>query len=807
MPFRCSSIRKTPRVPGPVLPALIALFVATGSAQAFTILPDPASDAQVLAQAGYDLYLAVSINGVSRDIVAVVHQEADGALAMAPDEVKRCGLVVPTPLAPLPDGKMALSNLPNVTYSYDAAQQAIDFAAPDSARERLIVAAGGAPAASEDEATPKRGADFGALLNYDLYTGASQTGDSPIAFQPVSGSFEARLFGPFGLLDQTFSVIGASHQVQRLNTTWSLSDPDAIRTYRAGDLVTGGLSWTRPTRLGGVQVQSDFALRSDIITNPVPTLSGSAALPSSVDIYVNNANRYTGTVPAGPFDIVDVPVVSGAGTVKLVVRDPTGKEVVTTADYFSSPDLLKPGLWDYSAEAGFARTHFGSDGDGYDPRLMSSASIRTGVTNWLTWEGHAEGGGDLINAGTGIVAAIGRLGVGQFSVAASRTPEATGTQINGSLQLTFGPVSVGVHAERSFGRFEDIASYTAPGVTDHASAAPAALYQFSLSLPTPVWDGRAAISYTQTDPASGDPARIVALSYGQRLFAGTASASAYKNYANGNYGVMASVWMPVGGDMAAGASVRRDNRGTTLTADIGHSAKDNPGDVSWVARVNRDDQSDWSASANTKLPVAAVRGQIAHTGSDTSAAVEIGGSLVAADDEIFLSTPVTDSFAVVDVGAKGVPVLYQNHVVGYTGGDGKMLVPGLAAYQKNRISIDPSKLPLNAVVEDTAMVTSPARGSGVILTFGQRVKGGTALVSFRDVKGKYLPLASTGKTSDDAPDFVVGYDGQALLEGLGAHNKITISLPDGGSCIADVPFTAKGSDLVNISDVVCHPVG
>ena len=51
-------------------------------------------------------------------------------------------------------------------------------------------------------------------------------------------------------------------------------------------------------------------------------------------------------MPAGPFDIGDVPVVTGAGTVKLVVRDATGKEVVTTADYFSSPELVKPGLWD-----------------------------------------------------------------------------------------------------------------------------------------------------------------------------------------------------------------------------------------------------------------------------------------------------------------------------------------------------------------------------------------------------------------------------------------------------------------------------
>jgi outer membrane usher protein len=787
-----------------VLLTSAALFVAT-SAEALTILPDPSTDVTAMAQDGYDLYLAVSINGVSRDLVTTVRQEPDGTFAMAPDDLRSIGLLVPTPLVVLPDGRVALNHLPNVTCAFNEEQQSIDFSAPDAARLRFIVPASG-PKAADAEATPapRHGADFGALLNYDIYSGVTRQDSGTSSFDPLSGSFEARAFGPFGMLDQTFSVTGATHQTQRLNTVWSLSDPDAVRTYRAGDIVTGGLSWTRPTRLGGIQVQSDFALRSDIVTYPAPSLSGSAALPSSVDIFVNNANRYSGSVPAGPFDIVDVPVVTGAGTVKLVVRDATGKEVVTTSDYFAAQSLIKPGLWDYSAELGFARTHFGTDGDGYDGRLMASASIRTGVTNWLTWEGHAEGGGDLIDVGSGVVATLGRLGVGQFSVAASRTGEATGTQINGSLQLSFGPVSVGAQAQRSFGRFEDIASYTQPGVTDHSSPAPAAIYQFSLSIPTFFAGGQASVSYTQTEPAMGDPARILAVSYGQRLFAGTASASAYKNYANGNYGVMASLWMPVGKDMAAGGSVRHDNSGTTLTADIGHSARDRPGDVSWVARVNRDDQSDWSASANTKLPAAVVRGQLAHSSSATSAAVEISGSLVAADDEIFLSTPVNDAFAVVDVGAKGVPVLYQNHVVGFTGADGKMLVPGLSAYQKNRISIDPSKLPLNAVVEDTAMVTSPARGSGVILTFGQRVKGGTALVSFRDAAGKYLPLASTGKTSADAPDFVVGYDGAALLEGLGPHNSITISLPDDSSCVADVPFAAHGTDLVNISDVACR---
>lgn len=809
MPSRSTSSHRSQW--GPTRPLLVAaglILASVGGAQAFTIQPDPATDAATAAQPdAYDYYLAVSINGVPRDVIAKVHQEVDGGLSMAPDDLKTAGLLVPGPKALLPDGLVALSRIPNVTYSFDAEQQTIDFQAEDASRQRLIVDAGAPPPAVDDEDVPKKKtADSGVLLNYDVYASASRQDGMGTVIDPLSGSFDARAFGPFGLIDQTFTVLGADHMVQRLNTTWSYSDPDAMRTYRAGDIATGALNWTTPSRLGGIQIQNDFGLRSDIITYPVPSLSGSAALPSSVDVYVNNANRYSGNIPAGPFDLVDVPVVTGAGTVQVVVRDATGKEVVTSADYFASQDLLKPGLSDYSAEVGFARTNFGQAGDGYDRRLMGSASIRTGVSDWLTWEGHAEGGAELLNAGTGVTLALGRLGVGQFAVSGSRTAEASGVQVSGSLQLGFGPVAVGAHAQRTFGRFEDIASFTQPGIIDHSSDAPSALYQLSVSVPMPFGGGRASVSYTQSEPAMGDRARIFAASYGQRLFAGSASASAYKDFESGNYGVMASLWMPLGKDYSTGASVRRDPSGTTLTADVGHVGGDGLGDVDWQVRLNRNDQSDWSGTARTKLPIATVRAQAAHIGAQTGVAAEFAGAIVAAGGGMFLSQPVDDAFAVVDVGAAGVPVLYQNRIVGETGANGKALVPGLVGYQKNRISIDPSKLPLDKVVDNTAAVVSPARGAGTVVTFGDRTQGGTALVSFRDEKGAYLPLASSGHVTADSPEFIVGYDGAALLEGLAADNKVTINLPDGSSCVADVPFTAHGGDLVNISDVVCRLV-
>jgi outer membrane usher protein len=770
----------------------------------------PDADAIAAVATGeYDLYLDISINGIRRNKIIAIHQEADGNLSVTPEDLADIGLLAPGPEVRLPNARIALASLPDVTYVFDATEQTINFIAPEAARTRLIVDAnGGDERGDDDESAPPdgRSSDFGVLINYDVYASASIDNTGTISSVPLSGTFAARTFGPFGLVEQTFSLLSDPFKFRRLDTTWSFSDPGAMRTFRAGDVVTGALSWTRPTRLGGVQVQNDFDLRSDIVTHPVPSISGSAALPSTVDIYINNTNRYSGEVPEGPFDIVDVPVLTGAGTIELVVRDVSGKEVTTTADYFTSPHLLSPGLFDYSAEIGFARTHFGSDGDGYDRRLMGSASIRGGVTDWLTWEGHAEGGMDLLNAGTGVVMALGRLGIGQFSVSGSKTAEAMGLQLTGSVQLGFGDMTVGARAQKSFGRYEDIASLTMPGITDHHSATPSSLYQLSLSLPTPFEGARANLSYTQLDPASGHSAQIIAASYGQQIFEGSASATAYMDLKSRKYGLTMNLSMPLGGDISSRTSARHGSQGTSLTADVGYAGGNAVGDLGWLVRVDQDDTTKFSASARTKLPAAAVRARLKHDDKRTGASAEIRGAVVAAGGGIFLANSVEDAFAIVDAGAPGVPVLYQNRVMGITGGDGKLIVPGLSAYEKNRISIDPTKLPLDKIVENTSAMVSPARGSGVVVTFGNRGSGGTALVSFRDPAGEYLPLASSGTIGADAPEFVVGYDGEALLEGLGAENTVTITLPNGSACIADVPYADQGTALVSISDVVCQPV-
>ncbi|MBW6424946.1 fimbria/pilus outer membrane usher protein [Rhizobium sp. XQZ8] len=197
-------------------------------------------------------------------------------------------------------------------------------------------------------------------------------------------------------------------------------------TYQVGDLITGGLAWTRPVRLGGVQIRRNFGLRSDLVTMPLPEVSGTAAVPSTVDLYVNSTRRSSHEVPAGPFSISDIPAVSGDATARLVVRDALGRETVTETPLFASADLLAPGLIDYSAEIGFARRNYGLESFNYDERPFGMASARYGLTDRLTLEAHAEAGLDFLNGGAGAAFALGTLGIGTAAVAGSRYGDESG---------------------------------------------------------------------------------------------------------------------------------------------------------------------------------------------------------------------------------------------------------------------------------------------------------------------------------------------------------------------------------------------
>ncbi len=154
--------------------------------------------------------------------------------------------------------------------------------------------------------------------------------------------------------DRTYGGQG----IVRLDSSWRYDDARSVRSYVVGDFASNALAWTSSVRLAGFQIASAFEQRSDIVTTALPQFSGSAALPSTLDLYVNQQRIFSGEIPSGPFDIKSLPFVSG-GDVRLVTTDATGRQVELTKAYYYVPGQLRPGLIEFSIDVGVPRLDYG----------------------------------------------------------------------------------------------------------------------------------------------------------------------------------------------------------------------------------------------------------------------------------------------------------------------------------------------------------------------------------------------------------------------------------------------------------------
>jgi outer membrane usher protein len=222
---------------------------------------------------------------------------------------------------------IAVDSIPGTRYQFDERAQSIALTfAPESLRGSMfgIRAGGNAPA-------PKP-PPWGGFLNYSLFGYAS--GHQSYA----SGLFEAGVFGPHGTGIASFGLNtaaagGQTRDAVRLDTTWRSDDPASLRTTVVGDTISRPGFYGRPVRIGGLQYGTNFGLQPGYVTTPLLALKGTAALPSTVDVFVNNQRVGSQAVEPGPFEITNVPAVSGSGSIQLVVRDAFGQQQVISQSF------------------------------------------------------------------------------------------------------------------------------------------------------------------------------------------------------------------------------------------------------------------------------------------------------------------------------------------------------------------------------------------------------------------------------------------------------------------------------------------
>ena len=327
------------------------------------------------------LQLDVVINGHPIGLIGEFTERA-GKLHATRTELQALGFRLnKTPNTTAAAIDLALSALPGVSYTVDERTQTVFLTAPARALEPTQV--NQQAVSLPDGLEPESGT--GALANYSI-VGTRLAGHSL-----AEGLLEGRGFSAWGAVTSSgIATSGGSRAIApfvRLDSTYSYSDPDSLRVYRAGDFINGGLAWTRPVRLAGVQISTDFSLRPDLVTFPVPTIAGQVAVPSSVDVLVNGVQLLSRDVPPGPFEVRQLPIVTGAGDVSVVVRNALGQDTTQTLPVYASRLLLSPGLSAFSAELGAVRLSYGTLSDDYHAppgRRATAMGCSTGSRSRVT---------------------------------------------------------------------------------------------------------------------------------------------------------------------------------------------------------------------------------------------------------------------------------------------------------------------------------------------------------------------------------------------------------------------------------------
>lgn len=782
--------------------AALALAVSSG----LTIAPDafaaPAVDAVVAPgafvadlsaaaaeeDAPAELWLSVRINRQGAADTVLVLRDAAGRLWFRDEDLSRWRIDIPV-ARPLRHGGEAyhdLSPFTDVMLELDEQAMTLAIAAPPGRFLGTVVSD-----LRQDRVRPPP-APAGGYLDYDLSLERGRGGSV------ASGLFELGVFNALGAGTVRFLARSPTAGVSllRLDATWVRDLPDSLSSVRVGDAVSAAGSWGRSVRFGGVQWATDFSTQPGFVTFPLPGVRGEAVLPSTVDVFVNDALRARRDVPTGPFSLQDLPIVTGQGEARIVVRDLLGREQVITQSFYASPRVLRAGLDDFSYEAGFVRQNYGVASNDYG-RFLLAGTHRRGLTDTVTGELHGEFLADQQTVGAGVAVLVPELGL--FNVAAA----ASHARAGGGLLARFGfehqsPVlSYGGTVQYATERFTQL------GIPD-GTRAPRLVANAYASVATER-HGAFGMSFTRQDNRDQPDVDLLSASYSVSLPGlGFLSVAAIQALHGGSgRTVLVSFTVPLGSQVSASTSASLADAGSSATLTLNRSL---PAGNGYGYRIEASaPDGPYRVAFDAQGDAGTYRIEAARFREATALRLGASGALVMLAGETFVSRVIDQSFGVVQVpGYPGVRVYADNQLVARTGADGSALVPRLRPYETNPIRIEQADLPLDADIDRLSAEAVPYRHSGVVVPFVvHRSAGATISVVLED--GRPLPTGSVATIAGRAEVFPSGRGGEIYLSGLSEHNDVAVTWRD-QTCRFVVLNPTTADPLPHLGTYVCPGV-
>lgn len=753
-------------------------------------LPPPPSGMEAVADA--QLFLELVVNQMNTGRIVAVEQR-QGQFFVPASALQETGMKLPQDIK----AEVGLDSLPGLHSEYDSqAQRLLLEVPPDWLPEQFV---------GRRQAYPRTPAlsSFGALLNYDLYLN-----DTDDAGTYLAAWNEVRLFDSWGTLSNTGqyrrtlsgdAVDTLNNGYLRYDTTWRYSDDDRMLTYEAGDLVSGALPWSSSVRLGGIQLSRDFGVRPDLVTYPLPQFAGEAAVPSSVDLFINGYKSSSADLQPGPYTLINIPFINGAGEAVVVTTDALGRQVSTTVPFYVTSSLLQKGLSDFSVAAGTLRQDYGLRDFSYGPGV-TSGSLRYGLSDSVTLESHAEASDALALGGAGSNVRLGNFGVLNSAVSQSRFDGQTGQQLSLGYQYSSQRYSFSWQRLQRRDHYADLTVVDSPYTTLSKRSE-----QATLSVNLDTW-GSLGAGYFDVRAADDSRTRLLNLTWSKPLWRSTSFyLSANREIGDSNWAVQAQLVIPfdLRGSLAIGSERGKDGQSQQR---VNYSrAVPTEGGVGFNLGYAKGDGPDYrQADLTWRLQSVQLQAGVYGTSDAQTRWADASGSLVWMDRQVFAANRIDDAFVVVSTdGYADIPVRYENQPVGQTDRNGHLLVPWSSAYYRGKYEIDPLNLPANVRSPNVEQRIAVRRGSGYLLEFplSRVIAASIVLV---DAQQQELPLGSGVVHEQSGTQTVVGWDGLVYLENLQGQNDLRVTLGDGKTCHVQFAADLAQDQIPLIGPLVCR---
>ncbi|EGT3611417.1 capsule biosynthesis protein [Morganella morganii] len=763
----------------------------------------------------YQVTITVNGNTVDNNVAVPFHlSESHGKRALHPcltfEQLTRYGVDVSAYPAP-PETVQCVDpeNIPQGTADFDFNRQQLALVFPPQAM--LPVLKGIAPEVLWDDGIPAL------ILGWDAST---QHSEYHSAWSYRSDSNYLRLqpglnLGPWRLRNASTwqKNSGRSGKWQNAYTYAERGiNPLKSRLTLGESYTTGNVFGSLPFR--GGMLASDESMVPYDQREFAPVVRGIARTQARVEIRQNGYTLTSTTVPAGPFEINDLPSAGSNGDLQVTVSESDGSQQEFTVPYTVPAVALRRGYLKYSVAGGQYRP----SSDNVKTAPVMSAELAYG----LPWDLTAYGGVQTAehyqagSAGLGIMlGAWGAMSVDMTHAHSQRQgqPWQNGERwrLRYSKTLDTGTSLNMTSEEYATKGYSDLAE-TLNTWSDNGDT----LYSGYFRL----WPkNRTSVSLSQSLGRVG----YISLNGSQQTYHGDRSDSS-----SWGAGYSTSLWGRAYLSLNWSRNQRTDRNGRAtndsmtslyLSLPLSGWSSDSPvyttyqmnhrahGDTShelglygdaldrrlhWDVRERYRDGAgnDKAGSAlylNYRGAYGEMTGNYNYSDHQQMSGVGLKGQLVASPDGVTLGQPSGGSMALIEApGVSGAPV--GNWPGVRTDFRGYTTLGYLTPYQKNDIRIDPASLPDDASVSQTSVSVVPTKGAVVKAAFRTSV-GKRLLLTLMQADGKPVPFGAVASVEGrENSTGITGDRGQVYLTGVAQDSQVKARWGQGQSqhCTAEV---------------------